>query len=88
MWLNPMDIGREAKAFLLDAPLLPSGFFGTSTEAVVEKFREVKEQCAAFQDVHSLPPKSSSNPVDLRIIDRIKRLAWSLAVLLSLGVGS
>lgn len=38
----------------------PSGFFGTSAEAVVKKFREAKMQSAAFRKFILCCPESSS----------------------------
>lgn len=43
------DIREKEKNFLLDALVLLSEFFGTSVETVVGRFREVKEQSAAFR---------------------------------------
>ncbi|KAI2647266.1 Tol-Pal system protein TolB [Labeo rohita] len=47
--VNVLDIWTKEKKFLLDAPLLPSGLFGTSVEVVVEKFKEAKVQSAALK---------------------------------------
>ncbi len=38
LWVNLVAIGKKEKNFLLDAPLSQTGLFGTSVEAVVEKF--------------------------------------------------
>lgn len=43
LWLN-LDTGEKDKNFLLDALV-----FGTAVETVVEKFREVRTQSAAFR---------------------------------------
>lgn len=56
-YLAPLhfDFQHADHANVLDAPLSHSRFFGTSDEAVVEKFREVKMQYVAFQNVNFLP---------------------------------
>lgn len=54
-----MSIGTKENNLLLDAPLSPSGLFGTSAEAVVDKFREVKAQSVAFR---SIPHQTRSSP--------------------------
>lgn len=48
MWLNFSGIKEYDKAILLDAPVLPFGLFGASVETVVNRFREVRAQMAAF----------------------------------------
>lgn len=48
----------EIKAFLLDAPLAPSGLFGDSVNTVVERFQETNEQSEAFK--HFLPCRNPS----------------------------
>lgn len=40
-WLNFLGIKEKYKYFLLDAPISPSGLFGTSIETVVERFKEM-----------------------------------------------
>ncbi len=60
LWMNLADIGEKEKRFLLDAPVSPSEFFGTSVETVVEKFREAKARSAAFKSC--LPRRSRSEP--------------------------
>ncbi len=42
LWVNLADIGKKEKGSLLDAPVSSSELFGTSVEAVVEKFREAR----------------------------------------------
>lgn len=59
-----MAIGKKEKYFLLDALLLPTRLFGTSVEAVVEKFREAKAQLAAFRKFIPRHSKSSSKGDD------------------------
>jgi hypothetical protein len=49
LWLNLSDMKDKEKAFLLDAPLSPSGLFGDAVDVVIEKFQEEKKQAAAFQ---------------------------------------
>lgn len=82
LWLNLADIGRKEKAFLLDGPLSPSGLFGTSTEAVVEKQRRSPMLLeTSFPAIPSLPlePLRGLVRLDLRIIGRNRRIAWPLA---------
>ncbi len=42
LWVNLADIGKKENGSLLDAPVSLCELFGTSVEAVVEKFREAK----------------------------------------------
>ncbi len=49
LWVNLADLEKKEKGFLLDAPTSPYQLFGTSVEAVVEKFREARARSAAFK---------------------------------------
>lgn len=51
---------EKEKAFLLDAAVLPSEFFGTSVEAVVGKFKEATARSAAFK--MCIPQRSEHTP--------------------------
>lgn len=42
LWLNLSGIKECDKAVLLDAPVSPSGLFGTAVEMVVDRFREAR----------------------------------------------
>lgn len=59
LWLNLANIGKKEKNFL-DASLLPSGLFNTFVEVVVEKFRAVRAQSAAFR--RYIPCHTRSSP--------------------------
>lgn len=56
LWLNLSGIREKDRAFLLDAPILPSGLFGDSVNIVVDRFQEAKKQSAAFRQY--LPRRS------------------------------
>ncbi len=71
LWVNLTDIGKKEKGSLLDAPVSPSELFGTSVEAVVEKFREAKAHSAAFKTF--IPRRSRSEPEQ----HRGPGLSWS-----------
>lgn len=64
-WVNLAAIGKKEKDCLLDARLSPTVLFGTSVEAVVDKFREVKAESAAFRRLIPRRSKSSSRGGDL-----------------------
>ncbi|XP_038554603.1 uncharacterized protein LOC119888200 [Micropterus salmoides] len=49
LWLNLSSIQGKERAFLLDAPLLPTGLFGEAVDAVVNRFRHAKTQGEAFE---------------------------------------
>ncbi len=49
--LTLTDIKENDKTFLLDAPISNDGLFGDSVTTVVEKFRVVKQQSAAFRQL-------------------------------------
>lgn len=57
------------KSFLFDAPISHSGFFGTSVETVVKRFKEARAQSAAFRRFSlrkaKSKPSASSKPSDL-----------------------
>lgn len=65
LWINLTAIWKKREDFLLDAPLSPAGLFGTSVEAVVDKFRETKVQSAAFRAFIHQCSKSSFRGADL-----------------------
>ena len=46
LWLNRLWIGEKDRAFLLDAPLSPSGLFGDAARTVVERLQETERQSA------------------------------------------
>ncbi len=75
-WLNLVDIGRKEKNLFLDAPFSLSGLFGTSVEALLEKFREVRVQSADSRDTsliildHLLKALRGLVRLDPRIADR------------------
>lgn len=52
LWLNLSGIREKDRAFLLDAPISPSGLFGDSVNIVVDRFQEAGS--------HNHPPSSSS----------------------------
>lgn len=67
LWLNLVEIGRKEKNLFLDAPLSPSGFFGTSMEVLVEKFREARVQSTVFKRYiphHSRPSSKTFEGAD------------------------
>ncbi len=49
LWLNLSGIKEKDRAFLLDAPISPSGLFGDAVNMVVDRFQEAKKQSAAFK---------------------------------------
>ncbi len=49
LWLNLTEIREKEKAFLLDAPISSSGLFGDVVNTIVDKFKAVKTQSAAFK---------------------------------------
>ncbi len=64
LWVILADIGKNEKGSLLDAPVSPSEPFGSSVEAVVEKFREAKACSAAFKTI--IPRRSRSELEECR----------------------
>lgn len=61
-WLHFFRIKEKYKYFLLDAPISPSGLFGTSIETVVERFKEISRRCIPCK-VESRP-SASLKPTD------------------------
>lgn len=57
LWVNLASIGEKEKAFLLDAPVLPSELFGTSVEAVVGK---IWGALGRIQIIHTVRRRSKS----------------------------
>ncbi|XP_073720453.1 uncharacterized protein [Misgurnus anguillicaudatus] len=49
LWLNLSELKSSDRAFLLDAPVAPSGLFGDAVNTVVERFAEARKQSAAFE---------------------------------------
>ncbi|KAL0163886.1 hypothetical protein M9458_039639, partial [Cirrhinus mrigala] len=49
LWLTLSDMKEKDRAFLLDAPLEPSGLFGDAVNSVVSRYQEARKQAAAFQ---------------------------------------
>lgn len=60
LWLNLTGIEERNKAFLLDAPISPSGLFGDAINNVVNRYNEVKQQWVAFKE---LVPHHMQEPV-------------------------
>lgn len=60
LWLNLVDIGSKENNLFLDAPFSSSVLFGTSVEALVEKFRDARAQSADFK--RYIPHRSRSSP--------------------------
>jgi hypothetical protein len=58
LWLNLSGIREKDRAFLLDAPISPSGLFGDAVNTVVDRFQEARKQSAAFKQF--LPRRSVS----------------------------
>ncbi len=58
LWLNLSGIKEKDRAFLLDAPISPSGLFGDAINMAVDRFQEAKKQSAAFKQY--LPRRSKS----------------------------
>lgn len=65
LWVNMANIGEKEKGFVLNAPVSPSELFGTSVEVVVDKFKEVKVQAAAFKTFILCRPGSAPMPKQL-----------------------
>lgn len=69
LWLSLLGIRVKDMSFLLGALICPSGLFGTSVEIVVERFKEVRTQSAAFRRCiawkSESKPSDSSKPSDL-----------------------
>ncbi len=49
LWLNLSQIKDKDRAFLLNAPISPSGLFGGAVNSVVDRFLETKKQAAVQQ---------------------------------------
>ncbi len=49
LWLTLSQLNNRDRAFLLNAPVSPSGLFGGAVNSVVDRFQEAKKQAAAFQ---------------------------------------
>ncbi len=64
LWVNLADLEKKDKGFLLNAPISPSEFFGTSIETEVEKFKEARARSAAFETF--IPRRSRSEPEQSR----------------------
>ncbi len=58
LWLNRSQIKDKDRAFLLNAPISPSGLFGSAINSVVDRSLETKKQAAAFQQY--LPRRSQT----------------------------
>ncbi len=63
LWLNLSGIKEKDRAFLLVAPISPSGLFGDAVNMVVDRFQEAKKQSAAFKQY--LPRCSKSKKAAL-----------------------
>ncbi len=63
LWLNLSGIKEKDRAFLLDAPISPSGLFGDTVNMVADRFQEAKKQSAAFKQY--LPRRSKSKKAAL-----------------------
>ncbi|XDV36517.1 hypothetical protein PO909_006278 [Leuciscus waleckii] len=58
LWLTLSEMSESERAAFLDAPLSPSGLFGTSVKDFAERFAEVQKASQAMK--HFLPKRSSS----------------------------
>lgn len=67
LWLNLADIKEKERNFLLDVPVLPSEFFGTSEEMVVGKFKEVRLFRWYIPHRSKSSPKTSEGPWSITI---------------------
>lgn len=73
-----MRIKEKDKAFLLDAPILPSGLFGDTVNTVIDRYQEAKKQLAAFRElipcqIQEPAPSTSrsrSGPSDRPLVER------------------
>jgi hypothetical protein len=59
LWLNLTGIKDKDRAFLLDAPVSPSGLFGDAVNTVATRFREAKRYEEAF--VRFLPRRAQAS---------------------------
>ena len=59
LWLNLTGIKERDRAFLLDAPVSPSGLFGDAVNTVATRFREAKRYEEAF--VRFLPRRAQAS---------------------------